>query len=198
MSVSDTELNRRELEADDRLQQSHVLRRLLQRPEVGAIIGAGALWLYFAVVAGDSGFLSARGTASYLEVSAQLGILAIAVSLLMIGGEFDLSIGSMIGAAGMILAIFSMEYELNLWLAMAIALAAWSSAIVLMIQGGRSFGWAIDADAQRRLPIIVLAAAAMGVLLWLLTRTMPSADHKLAQAALVALQYHNRRNEMGL
>lgn len=73
-------------------------------------------------------------------------------------------------------------------IAMAIALAAWSSAIVLMIQGGRSFGWAIDADAQRRLPIIVLAAAAMGVLLWLLTRTMPSADHKLAQAALVALQ----------
>lgn len=73
-------------------------------------------------------------------------------------------------------------------IAMAIALAAWSSAIVLMIQGGRSFGWAIDADAQRRLPIIVVAAAAMGVLLWLLTRTMPSADHKLAQAALVALQ----------
>ena len=81
MSVSDTELNRPELERDDRLQQSHVLRRVLQRPEVGAIIGAGALWLYFAIVAGDSGFLSARGTASYLEVSAQLGILALTLLL---------------------------------------------------------------------------------------------------------------------
>jgi putative peptidoglycan lipid II flippase len=70
----------------------------------------------------------------------------------------------------------------------AIALAAWSSAIVLMIQGGRSFGWAINADAKRRLPIIVLAAAAMGGLLWLLTRSMPGADHKLAQIALLALQ----------
>lgn len=122
MSVSQPELDRRELEPDDRLQQSHMLRRVLLRPEVGAIIGAAALWIYFAIVAGDSGFLSMRGTASYLEVSAQLGILAIAVSLLMISGEFDLSIGSIIGAAGMIVAILSVEYELNLWLAIAASL----------------------------------------------------------------------------
>ena len=122
MSVSQPELDRRELEPDDRLQQSHMLRRVLLRPEVGAIIGAAALWMYFAIVAGDSGFLSMRGTASYLEVSAQLGILAIAVSLLMISGEFDLSIGSIIGAAGMIVAILSVEYELNLWLAIAASL----------------------------------------------------------------------------
>lgn len=73
-------------------------------------------------------------------------------------------------------------------IAAAIALAAWSSAIVLMIQGGRSFGWAIDADAKRRLPMIILSAAVMGGLLWFLTRSMPGGDHKLAQAALVALQ----------
>ena len=109
---------------DDRLQDSHVLRRVLLRPEVGAMVGAAALWVYFAIVAGDRGFLSVRGTASYLEVSAQLGILAIAVSLLMISGEFDLSIGSTIGAAGMVMAILSVEYDLNLWLAMFIALLA--------------------------------------------------------------------------
>jgi putative peptidoglycan lipid II flippase len=73
-------------------------------------------------------------------------------------------------------------------IAAAIALAAWSSAIVLMVQGGRSFGWAIDADAKRRLPIIVLAAAVMGGLLWLLAQVTPGADHKLAQAMLLALQ----------
>lgn len=101
-----------------------MIRRLLLRPEVGAMVGAAALWIYFAIVAGDTGFLSARGTASYLEVSAQLGILAIAVSLLMISGEFDLSIGSTIGAAGMIMAILSVEYGFNLWLAMLVALLA--------------------------------------------------------------------------
>jgi simple sugar transport system permease protein len=110
-----------------------MFRRALLRPEVGATIGALALWIYFAIVAGGSGFLSMRGTASYLEVSAELGILAIAVSLLMIGGEFDLSIGSMIGASGMIITILSVQYGYNLWLAVFIALIA--SLLVGFING---------------------------------------------------------------
>lgn len=107
---------------DDRLQKGSSLRRTLLRPELGAAIGAFALWIFFAITAGDSGFLSARGTASYLEVAAQLGILAIAVSLLMIANEFDLSIGSVIGASGMIIAILSKEYGWNIWLASFVAL----------------------------------------------------------------------------
>ncbi|MET0905403.1 MAG: murein biosynthesis integral membrane protein MurJ [Tardiphaga sp.] len=73
-------------------------------------------------------------------------------------------------------------------IAAAIALAAWSNALLLIIQGGVSFGWAIDAEARRRLPVIVLAALTMGAALWALTRSMPSADHRLAQAAWLALQ----------
>lgn len=93
---------------------------------------------------------------------------------------------------GLVVAIFA-AYALGAsygasGIAAAIALAAWSSAIVLMIQGGRSFGWAIDPAARRRLLIITLAALAMGGLLWLLARYVPSADHKLAQTALLALQ----------
>lgn len=95
---------------DERIAQTSALRRILIRPEMGAVAGAIVVWVYFAIVAGDRGFLSARGTASYLEVAAELGILAIAVSLLMIGGEFDLSIGSMIGAAGMIVALLTVQY----------------------------------------------------------------------------------------
>ena len=63
-----------------------------------------------------------RGTANYLEVAAQLGILAVAVALLMIGGEFDLSIGSAIGACGIIFALLSVEFGWNVWLAMLAAL----------------------------------------------------------------------------
>ena len=76
------------------------VRRLLLKPEVGALAGAVAVWVFFALIAGDRGFLNARGTASYLEVAAELGILAVFVALLMIGGEFDLSLGSTIGASG--------------------------------------------------------------------------------------------------
>ena len=77
-----------------------LLKRLMVKPEMGAIAGAVVVWIIFAVIAGDRGFLAMRGTANYLEVSAELGILAVAVALLMIGGEFDLSIGSTIGACG--------------------------------------------------------------------------------------------------
>lgn len=110
--------------ADERVARVNPLRRLFIRPEMGAVAGAVAVWVFFALVAGDSGFLSTRGTASYLEVAAQLGILAVPVALLMIGGEFDLSIGSIIGASSMIIALLASTYGLNLWLALAISLAA--------------------------------------------------------------------------
>ena len=61
--------------------------------------------IFFALVAGTSGLFSAKGIVNFLEVSAQLGILAAAVALLMIAGEFDLSVGSMIGFAGIVIAI---------------------------------------------------------------------------------------------
>lgn len=108
---------------DERVASVSPVRRLLNRPEVGAAIGAIAVWFFYALYAGDRGFLSLRGTAAYLEVAAQLGILAVAVSLLMIGGEFDLSIGSTVGGCGMILALLSVEYGWNIWLALLASLA---------------------------------------------------------------------------
>ncbi len=137
--------------ADDRLQKSNSLRQALLRPELGAAIGAFALWIFFAITAGDSGFLSARGTASYLEVAAQLGILAIAVSLLMIGNEFDLSIGSVIGASGMIIAILSKEYGWNIWLASLVALAA---ALLIGFINGVLVRWT-------RLPSFIITLATL-------------------------------------
>ncbi|MBL8145147.1 MAG: ABC transporter permease [Anaerolineae bacterium] len=113
---------------DERLLREGVIRRLVRRPELGAIGGAVLIWVFFAIIAGDRGFLSLRGTANYLGVSAELGILAIFVSLLMIGGEFDLSIGSIIGACGMIIAILPVEFGLNIWIAIA---AAFGFALVI-------------------------------------------------------------------
>ncbi len=108
--------------ADERIRAESRLRKLLRRPELGALGGAILVWVFFAIAAGQYGFLSLRGTANYLQVSAELGILAVAVSLLMIGGEFDLSIGSMIGGAGMIIAILTAQYGWNVWAAIAISL----------------------------------------------------------------------------
>ncbi|MFN8590638.1 MAG: ABC transporter permease [Thermomicrobiales bacterium] len=97
-------------------------RRLLLRPEVGALFGAIIVWIVFAILAWDRGFVSARGAATYLEVAAQLGILAVAVALLMIAGEFDLSVGSMIGACSVIAALVPTELGVSFWWGVALAL----------------------------------------------------------------------------
>jgi simple sugar transport system permease protein len=107
--------------ADERVRRVGILRKLLNRPELGAVAGAILVFAFFAIVAGDRGFLTSTGTISYLEVSAQLGIVVIPVALLMIAGEFDLSVGSMIGAAGMILAIPTVEFGWPLWASLILA-----------------------------------------------------------------------------
>ena len=106
---------------DERVARVNPIRKLLVRPEMGAIGGAIALWIFFAIFAGNNGFLSLRGTANYLNVAADIGIVAVAVALLMIGGEFDLSVGSVTGATGMIIAVLSTQFGWNIWLAIVIA-----------------------------------------------------------------------------
>ena len=64
---------------------------------------------------------SAYGMMNFLEVSANLGIIAIAAAMLMIGGEFDLSIGSMIGFAGICIAIPAIYWGWPLWMSIIFA-----------------------------------------------------------------------------
>ena len=73
-------------------------------------------------------------------------------------------------------------------IAAGIALGAWSNALSLIRRGAASFGFSIDAAARRRLPRMVVAALAMGALLWLMARLLPApgADaHGLAHAMLL-------------
>ena len=98
--------------SDERVRAIPRLSRLLSRPELGAVAGTLLVLVFFAVTAGGSGLYSAKGIINFLEVSAQLGILAAPVALLMIAGEFDLSIGSMIGFAGIVIAIPTVDLGL--------------------------------------------------------------------------------------
>ena len=106
----------------ERMLRVNPLRRLLVRPETGAVAGSIAVWIFFAIIAGSSGFLTLRGTSSYLSVAAEYTIQAVFVALLMIGGEFDLSIGSTVGATGMIIVILSTQYGWNVWASFVVAL----------------------------------------------------------------------------
>jgi simple sugar transport system permease protein len=112
-----------EARMDERVRRTSLTSVLLTRPELGAVAGAILVWIVFALWAGSHGFLTLAGTATWLEVTAQVGIVGSAVALLMIAGEFDLSVGSMVGAAGMIVAIGVGTYGLPVWLAVIIAMA---------------------------------------------------------------------------
>ncbi len=106
---------------DERVRRTSLASVLLTRPELGAVVGAILVWSIFAIWAGGRGFLTIGGTATWLEVTAQVGIVGSAVALLMIAGEFDLSVGSMVGAAGMVIAIGVGVMGLPVWLAILLA-----------------------------------------------------------------------------
>ncbi|NJD09014.1 MAG: ABC transporter permease [Gemmatimonadetes bacterium] len=83
-------------------------RRWLRIPELGPQVALVLVWLFFAGAAGPA-VRSLAGTAAWLNAAAPLGILAVAVGLLMIGGEFDLSVGSVIGVSGLGLLLLTTE-----------------------------------------------------------------------------------------
>ncbi len=94
---------------------------MLARPELGAAAAAALAWLLFAAAAGAP-FRGLEGTAAVLNAAAPLGILAVSVALLMIAGEFDLSVGSIIGAAGMTIMLLTREAGWPLWPAIGLSL----------------------------------------------------------------------------
>ncbi len=104
----------------DRLRRLPLHQRLLARPAAGSIIITVFVWLVFAVLGGTTFVFS--GPANYLDVAAQVGIVATSVALLMIAGEFDLSVGSMVGFAGIIIGICATVYGLPIWLSIVISL----------------------------------------------------------------------------
>ena len=97
-----------------------VLRRLFIRPELGAVVGAIVVFLFFASL--SPVFSSVSGVANWLDPASTLGIMAVAVALLMIGGEFDLSAGVMTGTSGLTLAMLTAVYGFDVWTAMLVGL----------------------------------------------------------------------------
>jgi simple sugar transport system permease protein len=108
--------------ADERLLSEPFLTRLMKRPELGAIGGVVLVTVFFMITA-DGAMFTLSGVMNFMTPAAQLGILGIAAALLMIGGEFDLSIGSMIAFAGMVFGVFVVNLGLPLIVAIPLTLA---------------------------------------------------------------------------
>ncbi|GGT21380.1 ABC transporter permease [Streptomyces chromofuscus] len=105
---------------DERILHSSPLRRLLGRPELGSVVGAAAVFLFFALAA-DS-FLKTASLSTVLYASSTIGIMAVPVALLMIGGEFDLSAGVMVTSSALVSSMFSYQMTANVWVGVAVSL----------------------------------------------------------------------------
>ncbi|WP_083602827.1 ABC transporter permease [Bowdeniella nasicola] len=120
---------------DERSVGNTAFATLMRRPEIGAVIAALVVLIFFSV--NTTTFLTPAGVSTWLESSSTIGIMAVAVALLMIGGHFDLSAGVMTGTSALFVGVLAGTYGVNLWVAvvlalvLALAIGAANGAIVL-------------------------------------------------------------------
>lgn len=95
----------------DTREKGFSLGALIRRPEMGSLIGFIVVYAFFAILGGKV-FMGAPGWSSWLNIAAEVGIIALPVGLLMISGEFDISVGAVVPAASMTTALLSGHYEL--------------------------------------------------------------------------------------
>jgi simple sugar transport system permease protein len=107
-------------EVDERLARVGIFRRILVRPELGSLIGTLLVFIFFAAL--SDVFRSMEGVANWLDPASTLGIMAVPVAMLMIGGHFDLSAGVQLGTAGITTGLLTTYYGLNTWVALLVSL----------------------------------------------------------------------------
>ncbi|WP_068310404.1 ABC transporter permease [Polycladidibacter hongkongensis] len=139
---------------DERVKEISSFRKALIRPELGGICGTILVFIFFFLTAADSGMFSAKGVMNWSVVSAQFAIIAVGACLLMIAGEFDLSVGSMIGFAGISIAILSVQLGLPMWFAII-------ATFVLCIALGGLNGWLV---IKTGLPSFIVTLAFLYIL----------------------------------
>jgi simple sugar transport system permease protein len=110
-------------------------KRILKRPEAGALGGAILVFVFFWIIAPP--FRQVPAFTTVLYQASTIGIPAVAIALLMIGGEFDLSAGVAVTTISLAASIFATHVASSLWagvvfsLAFALALGALNGSLLI-------------------------------------------------------------------
>lgn len=99
-----------------------LLKIYMQRPELVALVVLFVFTAYFTIVSNGL-FLSFANIRGIFSLYPELAILALGFGLLMISGEFDLSIGSMMALCPMVLCTLAL-HGMPFWPAFVLALLA--------------------------------------------------------------------------
>jgi simple sugar transport system permease protein len=139
---------------DERVKKSTIVNKLLKRPEFGALLGAIAIFVLFSSFDTTGNFGQPGGIAGWTDIAAPIGIIAVFVALLMIGGEFDLSTGVMVGTSGLLTGMLVTELGLDIWSSIVIVL-------VFALLVGFINGWLV---VKTGLPSFIVTLATFFVL----------------------------------
>lgn len=138
-----------------RSRAGQIFLRLATQRELTVTLVLITAFAYFSLAGGGNGFLTAAGTRDYLQQAAEIGIIGAPLTLLMTTGEFDLSVGSMIGTAEMLTALGVVK--LHWYLLPTLALVLGVAVVVGIINA-----WLVVATG---LPSFLITLGAMFVLL---------------------------------
>ena len=148
---------------DERLAESSLFHKLMHRPELGSVAGFILVIVFFAIYA-DPKMFTLAGIMNFLEPAAQLGILAIAAALLMIGGEFDLSLGSMIAFAGVALGIPLVVWGWPLWLCIVFAFGV--AGVIGLVNGNLVLRTGLPSFIVTLAFLVILRGLTLVILKW--------------------------------
>lgn len=95
--------------------------RLARRPEAGSFLGLALVFAVFAVLGGEV-FITSPGWSSWLNMAAEVGTIALPIGLLMIAGELDISVGAILPASSLTVAIITGHFGLPVAIGIAAAL----------------------------------------------------------------------------
>jgi simple sugar transport system permease protein len=102
----------RPVEAGRGVVYGEAARRLLLRPEATSVAALAILFIVFSALSPDL-FPTKQTYISVMAVAAELGIVSIGVTLLMIGGHFDLSVGAVLGLTSYVAVVLMRDAHLN-------------------------------------------------------------------------------------
>ena len=123
---------------------------VIRRPEAGSFLGLIVVYVFFAILGGQN-FLGTLGWSSWLNMAAEIGIIALPVGLLMIAGELDISVGAVLPASSLTVALISGFYDLP---------------IIVGIAGGLGVGMAVGLIngllvTRTRIPSLIITIGTM-------------------------------------
>ncbi|WP_296680216.1 ABC transporter permease [Novosphingobium sp.] len=126
------------------------LRHLASRPEAGSFVGMIAVYVFFALM-GGANFIGAPGISSVLNMSSEVGIIALSVGLLMIAGQLDMSVGSVVPASSLTVSLLAVDFGVP---------------DILAILGGLAVGLAIGfvngvLVSRTRIPSLIITIGTM-------------------------------------